>query len=120
MLLKQLTNHLLLSLVCFSLLSSLSSFPQTQWKAEMKLRPEAPQLWRAMVRAFFPVQLPMYLPFVMVTTAKIVQAQVGVRGLIRVLDTGGEAREVRREGGRDEAETRMQAYRHYLIRGSNE
>jgi len=77
----------------------------------MKLRPDAPQLWRAMVRAFFPVQLPMYFPFVMVTTAKIVQAQVGVRGLIRVLDTGGEAFEVRKEKRRDETETRMLANR---------
>jgi hypothetical protein len=54
-----------------------------------------------MVKAFFPVQLPMYFPFVIVTAAKIVQAHVGVKGLIHVLDSGGDAREVRREGGRE-------------------
>ena len=70
----------------------------------MKLHPEAPQLWRAMVKAFFPVQLPMYFPFVIVTTAKIVQAHVGVKGLIHVLDSGGAASEVRREGGREDRE----------------
>jgi len=70
----------------------------------MKLHPEAPQLWRAMVKAFFPVQLPMYFPFVIVTTAKIVQAHVGVKGLIHVLDSGGAASEVRREGGKEDGE----------------
>lgn len=60
-----------------------------------------------MVKAFFPVQLPMYFPFVIVTAAKIVQAHVGVKGLIHVLDSGGNASEVREEGrkGRGEGRT---------------
>jgi len=67
---------------------------KSHWESEMKLHPDKPQLWLAMIKAFFPIQLPMYLPFVIVTTCKIVQAHVGIKGLIHVLDRGGPAREV--------------------------
>lgn len=67
---------------------------KSHWESEMKLHPDKPQLWLAMIKAFFPIQLPMYLPFAIVTTCKIVQAHVGIKGLIHVLDRGGPAREV--------------------------
>lgn len=60
-------------------------FHQSSWDAEMKLHSKNPQLWRAAFKAYFPIQLPLYVPFAIVTAAKIVQAHVGITGLIDVL-----------------------------------
>jgi hypothetical protein len=53
-----------------------------------------PKLWRALFKAFFPMQVPMFLPFLVVTAAKILQAHVGVKGLIESLDDNRPAKEV--------------------------
>lgn len=70
---------------------------QKHWDEEQALHPEDPKLWRALAKAFFPMQVPMFLPFLVVTAAKIVQAHVGVKGLIEALDSNRPAREVRGE-----------------------
>jgi hypothetical protein len=69
--------------------------PQTHWDEERARHPEDPKLWRALAKAFFPMQLPMFLPFLVVTAAKIVQAHVGVKGLIEALDANRPAKDVR-------------------------
>lgn len=68
---------------------------QRHWDEELARHPEDPKLWRALAKAFFPMQVPMFLPFLVVTAAKIVQAHVGVKGLIEALDSNRPPSEVR-------------------------
>ncbi|EWM28413.1 atp-binding sub-family c (cftr mrp) member 4 [Nannochloropsis gaditana] len=67
---------------------SLKGVLQSSWDAEKELHSKNPQLWRAAFKAYFPIQLPLYVPFAIVTAAKIVQAHVGITGLIDVLIYG--------------------------------
>ena len=68
---------------------------QKHWDEERAAHPADPKLWRALFKAFFPMQVPMFLPFLVVTAAKIVQAHVGVKGLIEALDSNRPPEDVR-------------------------
>lgn len=58
---------------------------QRQWDTERETRPQ-PRLWRALLLAFFPLSLWVYPCLLLSTSAKILQATVGIQNLVRLLD----------------------------------
>lgn len=59
---------------------------QTHWASEVQARPEAPRLWRALLRAFVPLNLSSYPLYFLASMARILQAAVGMNGLVRALE----------------------------------
>ena len=48
---------------------------QTHWAREVQARPEAPRLWRALLRAFVPLNLSSYPLYFLASLARIMQVR---------------------------------------------